>query len=338
MTSNLKIGLMWHGDREARDRVLLATSRFAKLGEELSTVGFSPEAVIYNDDYLEEVREQLLQLSAVQVWVNPVVEGRDRSKLDQLLREVNLAGVKVFTHPDTILRMGTKQVLVDTQDMSWGSDISEYSSLEDLEARLPTRLVDGPKVLKQMRGHSGGGIWRVERTDEGMIRLRHAQREAIEETVPLSQLLTTMEPYFVGNSKMIEQAYQPRLPEGITRVYMVGDRVGGFGHQAINALIPSVDGAEPPVPGPRLYYPPTQQEFQIIGSRMETEWVDELVNCLGMVKSDLPLLWDADFLLGPKDEAGGDTYVLCEINVSCVTPYPEWANPLMAKTLLEKLI
>jgi hypothetical protein len=37
----------------------------------------------------------------------------------------------------------------------------------------------------------------------------------------------------------------------------------------------------------------------------------------------LPILWDCDFLLGPKDENGEDTYVLCEINVSSVAPYPE---------------
>ena len=41
----------------------------------------------------------------------------------------------------------------------------------------------------------------------------------------------------------------------------------------------------------------------------------------------LPLLWDANFLLGPKDNYGKDTYVLCEINVSSVYPYPEQGNP-----------
>jgi hypothetical protein len=40
---------------------------------------------------------------------------------------------------------------------------------------------------------------------------------------------------------------------------------------------------------------------------------------------NLPILWDCDFLLGPKEESGEDTYVLCEINVSSVAPYPESA-------------
>ena len=31
-----------------------------------------------------------------------------------------------------------------------------------------------------------------------------------------------------------------------------------------------------------------------------------------------PLIWTADFILGPKDKAGKDTYVLGEINCSCI--------------------
>ena len=49
------------------------------------------------------------------VWVNPIEQGLDRSKLDPLLREVADAGVWVSAHPDVILRMGTKEVLFDTR-------------------------------------------------------------------------------------------------------------------------------------------------------------------------------------------------------------------------------
>jgi hypothetical protein len=40
----------------------------------------------------------------------------------------------------------------------------------------------------------------------------------------------------------------------------------------------------------------------------------------------LPILWDCDFLFGAPDATGSDTYVLCEINVSSVAPYPESAT------------
>jgi len=52
---------------------------------------------------------------------------------------------------------------------------------------------------------------------------------------------------------------------------------------------------------------------------------------LGIDTDRLPVLWDCDFLLGPKDELGKDTYVLCEINVSSVSPFPESAVMPMAR-------
>ena len=39
----------------------------------------------------------------------------------------------------------------------------------------------------------------------------------------------------------------------------------------------------------------------------------------------LPAPWDVDFLFGPKTATGQDTYVLCEINVSSVAPFPDKA-------------
>ena len=51
----------------------------------------------------------------------------------------------------------------------------------------------------------------------------------------------------------------------------------------------------------------------------------------------LPVLWDCDFLFGPKRESGEDTYVLCEINVSSVAPFPESAPPYIAQAVLARL-
>lgn len=336
-----KVGLMWHGDREARDTADLSTSRFAKAAVALRFAGIQPIAVVYNDDFLEEVRGQLLILDAVQVWVNPIESGRNRSKLDRLLAEVADSGVLVNTNPKTILKMGTKQVLIDTKEMSWGTDVAFYNSVAQLRSELPSRLKNGPRVLKQLRGHSGGGIWKVELTAVAdTVRLRHAQRGHLEEVVAFDAVVERMRPYFEASGKMIDQAYQPRLTEGVIRVYMVETRVGGFGHQAVNALYPSDSNSKPeeaPQPGPRLYFPPDQPEFQRLGHLMETKWVGEMQKCLNISTAELPLLWDADFFLGPKDLDGNDTYVLCEINVSCVSPYPEWANPLIAETLLRRI-
>ena len=58
--------------------------------------------MIYSDGAIDAVREQLLGLDGVLVWVNPIEQGLDRSPLDPLLREVAEAGVWVSAHPDVI--------------------------------------------------------------------------------------------------------------------------------------------------------------------------------------------------------------------------------------------
>ena len=85
------------------------------------------------------VRDQLLGLDGVLVWVNPIEQGLDRSKLDPLLREVADAGVWVSAHPDVILKMATKQVLVDTKQMSWGTDTKLYRTARGAAERSPRR-------------------------------------------------------------------------------------------------------------------------------------------------------------------------------------------------------
>ena len=82
--------------------------------EAFENFGVAAVPVMYSDDAVSAVHEQLLGLDGVLVWVNPIEQGLDRSKLDPLLREVAKAGVWVSAHPDVILRMATKQVLVDT--------------------------------------------------------------------------------------------------------------------------------------------------------------------------------------------------------------------------------
>jgi hypothetical protein len=161
------------------------------------------------------------------------------------------------------------------------------------------------------------------------IRVRHAQRGSVEEELTLGAFLGHCEPYFAGEGRMIDQAYQERLPEGMVRCYLVHDQVAGFGHQAVNALFPAPPDAPPseaPQPGPRLYYPPDQPEFQAVKKRLEHDWLPAAQRLLDIPTERLPVLWDCDFLLGPKDRSGADTYVLCEINVSSVAPYPDSAT------------
>jgi hypothetical protein len=55
----------------------------------------------------------------------------------------------------------------------------------------------------------------------------------------------------------------------------------------------------------------------------------------GIETGNLPVLWDCDFLLGPRTASGADTYVLCEINASSVSPFPESAVAPVARAAVE---
>jgi len=103
--------------------------------------------------------------------------------------------------------------------------------------------------------------------------------------------------------------------------------------QAVNALHPpeAGDGAgEAPTPSQRLYHPPNLAHLQSLKQRLESEWVPQLERTLGIRPDELPLLWDCDFLHGERGGAGDERYVLCEINVSSVAPFPDSAiEPLV---------
>jgi hypothetical protein len=49
------------------------------------------------------------------------------------------------------------------------------------------------------------------------------------------------------------------------------------------------------------------------------------------------VIWDADFLYGPKDSASRDTYVLCEINASSTFAFPEFTMPTVAEAALARI-
>src|SRR4051794_8213751 len=117
------------------------------------------------------------------------------------------------------------------------------------------------------------------------------------------------------------------------RCYVSGDRVAGFGHQLVRALAPPEAGPAPP----RLYSGPEDGRFQRLRVLMEREWIPQMTELLGLGLDDLPAIWDADFLLGPKTPGGEDSYVLCEINASSVFPIPEEAPEALAATMLRRL-
>lgn len=342
----VRIGIVWRGDRAVPspsprpDRPLgLLFEAFAKL----------PVAIVpipYVDDAVDDVREEMLSCDGLLVWVNPIQDGDNRAQLDPLLSEAVERGIFVSASPDVILKLGTKEVLFHTRELGWGSDVAVCKSMADLNERLPSRLADlGKLVLKQARGNGGNGVWKVE-VDEAspiesgtdvIVRVQDAQlRDGSSETMSLNAFIESCDKYFAWSGCLVDQEYQERLADGMLRCYFTHDEVVGFARQWPKGLLTLKSGETPTASSPSVMEGPEVPAYQTLRVRAETEWVPQMMDILGLQRESLPVIWDADFFFGPKNAAGEDTYVLCEINVSAVWPFPPMASEKVAAAALAR--
>ena len=341
-----KIAVVWRGDAKARREATPQNNRFHRIFEELAAAGIEAEPAVFDEAFIVEVRTQLMEADGVLVWVDPLHDGKNREVLDSLLRDVAASGPWVSAHPDTILKMGTKEVLYRTKHLGWGTDTHLYRTTAEFNAAFPTRLRSaGPRVVKQNRGNGGQGVWKVESLaatngSDMPVRVFEALRGSTPEETTLAAFMAQCADYFSGGGCIIDQPFQPRLPEGMIRCYMGKDKVVGFGHQLIKALIPPPPegpNSSAAQPGPRIMHPASAAPFDALREKMETEWAPEMMRILGLDRATLPIIWDADFLYGSRTASGDDTYVLCEINVSSVFAVPDDAPAAIARLTVEQL-
>jgi hypothetical protein len=342
----VKLALLWPRDIPKWNAATPHEYRLARVFEEMAALGIEAEPAIYADDVADQVREQLLRCDGVLVWVDPLFAGQNRIILDALLRDVASKGVWVSAHPDVILKMGVKEVLYRTKHLGWGTDTHLYRAAKAFHEEFPQRLqLAGPRVIKQNRGNGGEGVWKVELASESArdaatVQVLHAPRGSVPQDMPLGDFMSQCETYFANDGCIIDQPFQSRLPDGMIRCYMGADRVVGFGHQLIKALIPPPPegpDSEAAQPGPRIMHAASAPEFQVLRTKMESEWTPQMMQLLDIDAGSLPIIWDADFLYGPRDASGRNTYVLCEINVSSVFPFPEQAPAEIARLAMARL-
>lgn len=332
-----RIAILWRGDAASRQEATAQNSRFVRVFEALAASGIDAFPVVYDEAVADLVRDQLLTMDGVLVWVDPIHQGKTRATLDPLLREVAAKGPMkrswVSAHPEIILKMGVKDVLFRTRTLGWGTDTDLYGTMEDFRKRFPLRLASGAiRVIKQNRGNGGNGVWSVQLASgrsvlpeaDAIVRVEHAWRDGMAETMLLGDFIDRCQIYLSGSGRLIDQPFLPRLPEGTIRCYMVHDRLVGFSHQFSQGLLPAYAKAEGSAPG-KVMYGPAEPRFQVLRTKMESDWVPAMQRLLDIDTLSLPAIWDADFLLGPKTESGDDTYILCEINVSSVFPFPDEA-------------
>lgn len=316
-------------------RNALTEEKYKKLAAHFIEKGLAVYSVLYHDSISDRLEKELLKYDAILVWVNPIEQGSDRKTLDSLLMNLSAQGRFVSAHPDTILKIGTKEILYKVKDTEFGGDTRLYDSFKDFRERfLHSKDLTGIRILKQYRGNGGDGVFKTDLSNikNNWITVTHAKNSDKEKQVTVDEFFSTFESYFSNNSMLVDQEWNPNIINGMVRCYLSGSKVTGFGYQEVNALYPSKK------PSQRFYFSEDCGLFQDLRNIMEDSWVSQLQQITGIENERLPVIWDADFFINKiNTETTGKKYSLCEINVSCVSPFPESSIPYMLEEVKKRI-
>lgn len=322
-----RVVVVWRGSDIDPGQAARYEERLAPVMDALRQRGLSVDPLVYSDRDVDGVRSRFRDASGILVWVNPLADGQTRATLDMLLREASQDGVYISAHPDVIDAMGTKRVLFDTRSLSWSADVDFYQSRDEMTRRLLPRLKAGEvRVLKPLRGNDGQGVVKLERQAEGCFRLQRASDDQIE-THDESDLMARLAIVFEAGA-VIDQSFNDNAAAGMVRCYMSQNRVAGFAMQR-----PRIDGDNAfAMQSGKEMHGPDASELCDLRECMEEEWTPGLQRLLAIGTEALPVLWDADFLIRPVDgSASQSRFMLCEINVSCVSPFPATVPTILAE-------
>lgn len=289
--------------------------------------GYTSEVIYFRDEWFHDVFDYILKKAdAVVVRINPGNLPNGEGRLFEMLRQLHDSNVLILTHPNTMMRFGAKDALSKLAGTELvPEDTYAYYTYDEFKKTFPKSISYGTRVLKQNRGSTGEGIWRVEIVDnkveyepgdtlplDTVIKCTEAVDNHVEYN-SLGKFMKFCKRYIEGeNGMLVDMRYMPRIVEGEIRILMVADQPIFVVHKkpaqekdAFSATIAS--GAQ------YTYYKP--EEYQ--------ELVDKFVNQIPMISEKLgkikntPIIWTADFMLD-TDANGNDTYVLGEMNCSCV--------------------
>ena len=336
---NHAIALMIFGE-PGSTRNALTEEKYKKLVEHLIERGFDVDSVLYNDTISDKLAKDLPRYNVILVWVNPIEQQGDRKILDALLTNLSAQGCFVSAHPDTILKMGTKEILYKIRETEFGGDTKLYHSLDDFKERF-FKNNPGIRILKQYRGNGGDGVYKINTTnfENNKISITHAKNGNEEKLVSVDGFFKMFESYFNTNSMLVDQQWNQNIVNGMVRCYLSGSKVTGFGYQEINALYPKTESN--PVfkkPSQRFYFSEDCGLFSDLRNTLEKSWIAQLQEITGIKTDMLPVIWDADFFINKiNTENTNEKYSLCEINVSCVSPFPESSIPYIAEEVKKRI-
>src|SRR5258705_3632934 len=69
------VAILWRGDAAARRDATPQNSRFVRVFEALAASGIEARPAVYDESFADAVRDQLLAVDGVLVWVDPIHQG-----------------------------------------------------------------------------------------------------------------------------------------------------------------------------------------------------------------------------------------------------------------------
>ena len=220
------IALILYGD-ETSTRNAFTDDNYKGLAEALTESGFNVESVLYHHSKAKQLETYLERFAAVLSWVNPkerLERGTDNLNLDDILLSISKKGVFVSTHPEIILKIGTKRVLFTTRNMDWGGDIVLYADYNDFVKRFISSLdKSSVRILKQYRGESGRGIFKVYLKDfeNKIVSVVHAASGGEERILTQDEFHAEFKQFFDNDGLLINAVFADirQSREGIIPIF-----------------------------------------------------------------------------------------------------------------------
>ena len=133
-----------------------------------------------------------------------------------------------------------------------------------------------------------------------------------------------------AGAMLVDQRFLPRIVEGEVRCLMIGDQLVSLVHK-----VPQAGSLSATLQSGAHYtnYAPDDPKFAKLVQSFRDD-LPHIMQCFGLAKDPLPLLWTADFIFGDDD----DTFYVGEFNCSCVgiTKQLELAS-LVAETVVKSV-
>lgn len=291
--------------------------------------GWHAEVVYYRPEWSGDLYDYVSNnFDAYISRVNPGnIPGGEKGYFDLLTRLSDEAGLVGMSRPDEMMSYGAKDALVKLADTDLvPSDTYAYYDVDTFHKTFPSSLSYGERVLKQNRGSTGSGIWRVQLEDKELaasiepgttlpLDTKLRCTEAVDnhtEVRELGEFMDFCDQYIIGdNGMLVDMRFMPRIVEGEIRILLVGPHPVFVVHKK-----PAAGGdnfSATLFSGAQYTYDSPEKWQELVDMFAEVRPV--IAEKLG--GDNIPLIWTADFML---DDApgGGDTYVLGEINCSCV--------------------